>query len=309
MKLVFFGTPEFAAPSLRHLSAEPGFQITLVVSQPDRKVGRSQVVTPPPIAREAQELGLPLLQPAKLTGDLEFLGRLKRGQPDVFVVVAYGKILPAELLAMPRFGGINLHASLLPKYRGASPIQAAILAGDRETGVTVMKMTEALDEGPICSQRAVEIFDADDAAILSERLAREGADLLVLTLHQIAAGKAAARPQTEEASYCRTVRREDGEVSWRKPASEILRMLKAYTPWPGIFTFLDGERIKVLQAAEGSGGSASPGSLVRLSGGSFAIACAGSALVPLLLQREGKNPVTAEEFLRGLPQGNVRFGK
>jgi methionyl-tRNA formyltransferase len=318
MTLVFFGTPDFAVPSLRRLCGDEAFRVSLVVSQPDRPVGRRQLPTPPPVARFARERGLPLLQPGKLRDDAELLARLQREAPDFLVVVAYGKLLPPEILEIPAIACVNVHASLLPKYRGASPVAAALLAGESETGVSIMKMTEGLDEGPVYAVRHMPIGDSDDAAILSEKLAREGADLLTETLPRIAAGSLAARPQEGEPSWCRTIRKEDGKIDWDRPAQEIARRLRAFTPWPGIFTFLGGERVRILKAAAaqlpsdqangGGAGDASSGSLLRQTDGGFLIACGeGTALAPELLQREGRKPLTAEEFIRGLPSDVLFF--
>lgn len=308
MKVVFFGSPEFAVPSLARLASEPGIRVSLVVSQPDRKVGRSGEVKAPPVAALARRLGIPLLQPETIR-DPAFCRRIRDEAPDALAVVAYGRILPAEILEIPRFGGVNLHASLLPRHRGASPVQAALLAGDGVTGVSTMRMTAGLDEGPVYLHRHVAIEAKDDAGSLAERLSKEGADLLFETFRGISAGTLEPVPQKGEPTYCRTLRRSDGEIDWSKPADEILRASRAYSPWPGLFTFRNGERVKVLEARPGppSRGRA-PGELFE-SGGAAAVACgADSSIVPVRLQREGKKPVGAEEFLRGLP-GTGRFGR
>ncbi|MGH9442823.1 MAG: methionyl-tRNA formyltransferase [Thermoanaerobaculia bacterium] len=308
MRLIFFGSPEFAQPSLERVAGEPGVEVSLVVSQPDRKVGRSRAVTSPPVAELARRLGIPLLQPEAIR-DPAFLERIRGESPDVFAVVAYGRILPPALLAVPRFGGVNLHASLLPRHRGASPVQAALLAGDPVTGVATMRMTAGLDEGPVYLHRHVRILPDDDAGSLSRRLSREGADLLAETLRGISTASLEALPQEGEPSYCRTLRRTDGEVDWSRTADEILRASRALSPWPGLFTYRNGERIKILGARAGpeSRGRA-PGDLFE-SGGSVAVVCGSeSSIVPVRLQREGKRPASAEEFFRGLPPEG-RFGR
>ncbi len=313
MTLVFFGTPDFAVPSLARLCEDPAFRVALVVSQPDRPAGRGRARTPPPVAREAQARGIPLLQPERIRQNPEFRERLRAAQPDFLVVVAYGKILPREILDLPRIASVNVHASLLPRHRGASPVAAALLAGDRETGVAIMRMTEGLDEGPVYAVRRVPIRDSDDAAALSEKLAREGAELLTETLPRIADHRLLPRPQEGEPSYCRTIRKEQGEIDWTRPAGEIARRLRAFTPWPGVFTFLAGERVRSLRADAGErppGPPPAPGTLVRGAGGGFLVACGeGTALAPVVLQREGRKPAAAAEFLRGLPGGELRFGK
>jgi methionyl-tRNA formyltransferase len=308
MRLIFLGSPGFALPSLARLASEPEFHVSLVVSQPDRKVGRSGDLQSPPVAALARRLGLPLLQPEGIR-DPAFEIRIRTEAPDAIVVVAYGRILPPEILAIPRLGSVNVHASLLPRHRGASPVQAALLAGDAVTGVATMRMTAGLDEGPVYLHRHAAISAGDDAGSLGDRLAREGADLLAETLRGISAGNLDPVAQAGEPTYCRTLRRSDGEIDWSKPAAEILRASRAYSPWPGLFTFRNGERVKILAARAGpASGDRAPGELFASPEG-VAVACgSGSSIVPVRLQREGKKPAGAEEFLRGLP-GTERFGR
>jgi methionyl-tRNA formyltransferase len=308
MRLIFFGSPEFAVPSLERLSAEPEFHLSLVVSQPDRRAGRALALTAPPVAALARRLGIPLVPPEKIRDPI-FAERIRAESPDVVVVVAYGRIFPPEILEIPRFGCVNLHASLLPRHRGASPIQAALLAGDRSTGVTTMRMTEGLDEGPLYLHRHVAISEIDDAGSLSEQLAREGAQLLVETLRGISRSVLEPVAQRGEPTYCRTLSRSDGEIDWSKPAAWVLRARRAYSPWPGLFTFREGERIKLLEARPGPESSGRAPGAVFSAGGGFAVACgSGTSIEPVLLQRAGKKPVGAAEFLRGLP-GPGRFGR
>ena len=313
LNVVFLGTPEFAAPSLARLADEPDFRVTLAVTQPDRAVGRHAALTPPPVARLARERGIPLFQPERLRGDPDVLARLRAEAPDAIVVVAYGKILPREVLEIPTLACVNVHGSLLPRHRGASPVQAAILAGDAETGVSTMRMTEGLDEGPVYGERRLPI-DADDTAeTLSRRLAFAGADLLVETLRGAAAGTLAPRPQQGEPTYCRVIRRADGEIDWSRPAAAILRMRRAFTPWPGIFTTLSGERIKVLEAREGAAGrGGNPGEVLDEAGEPAVVCGDGTSLVVSRLQREGRKPASGAEFLRGLRREGAgretRFG-
>ena len=308
MNLVFFGSPEFAVPSLERLVSEPGTRVSLVVSQPDRPVGRSRELRPPPVARRARELGLPVLQPETVR-NAGFAARIREEAPDAVVVVAYGKILPPEILEIPRLGCVNLHASLLPRHRGASPVQAAILAGDRMTGVATMRMTAGLDEGPVYLHRHVRIGGDEDSGSLSERLSRAGADLLAETLRGLEASKLVPVAQRGEPTYCRTLRRGDGEIDWTKPAGEIVRASRAYSPWPGLFTFQGAERVKILGARPGpSSPGRLPGELFEKDG-AVAVACgAGTSIAPVRLQREGRKPASAEEFLRGRA-GAVRFGR
>jgi methionyl-tRNA formyltransferase len=308
MRLVFMGSPEFAVPALRRL-AEAAFDVALVVSQPDRRAGRGRVPTPPPIAAEARRAGLRLAQPERLRGNEEFVRSLGEIAPDAIVVVAYGRILPREILEVPRFGCVNLHASLLPRHRGASPIQAAILAGDAETGVCAMRIVEQLDAGPLYGCRATAIGPAETGGELASRLAVIGAGLLIETLHGVEAGTLTASLQRGEPTYCRPVRREEGRVDWNLDADEILRRLRAFTPWPGIFAFLGTERVKILRARRGSGASAQgePGAIEDSGDGPAVVCGSGSCLLLVEVQREGRQPVSGPEFLRGLPAHRRRF--
>lgn len=310
LRIIFFGTPDFAVPSLERLAGDPAFRVAAAVSQPDRAVGRHSAAAAPPVARVARGRGIPLLQPASIRG-AEFAAAVRELSPDALAVVAYGRILPRGLLDSARLGAVNVHGSLLPRHRGASPVQAAILAGDAITGVSTMKMTEGLDEGPVYATRETPVGESDTARELSARLAGIGAELLVETLRGIASGTLAARPQEGQPTYCRPIRRDDGRLDWHRPAVEILRMLRAYTPWPGIFTSLGGEVVKILDAAPGPGGLAgAPGSVVR-AGEGWAVVCGeGSSIAPRRLQRAGRNPVGGSDFLRGIraEPGELRFG-
>jgi len=310
LHIIFFGTPEFAVPSLARLAAEPGFTVTLAVTQPDRAAGRHAEPAAPPVARLARGLGIPLFQPERLRGSADVVERLRAEAPDAIAVVAYGKILPREILDLPALGCVNVHGSLLPRHRGASPVQAAILAGDRTTGVATMRMTEGLDEGPVYLLRELPILPEDTTATLAPRLAAAGAELLVETLRGVAAGTLAAHPQQGESTYCRVIRRSDGEIDWTRGAGEIIRMLRAYTPWPGVFTAFRGERVKILEAREsGRGRPDAPGTIEAEGPALSVVAGDGTSLVVDRLQREGRSPVSAADFLRGLRNGeDARFG-
>jgi len=307
VRIAFFGTPEFAVPALAAL-LDSGFEVPLVVTRPDRPVGRHAAVAASPIAALAALRGLPVSKPETVRGNAAFLAALAAARLDAAAVVAYGRILPGEGLAAPRAGCVNVHASLLPKYRGASPIQAALLAGDRVTGVVTMRMEEELDAGPIYLERRVAIEPGENAGRLSERLAREGAALLVETMRRLGAGDLRARPQTGEASFCRPIRREDGRIDWALPADAIERRLAAYTPWPGVFTFLGRERVKLLEARQAEAPDSRPPGTVLSSGGSALVAAGeGTALRLVRVQRAGKKAISGEEFLRGLPALPARF--
>lgn len=308
MRVVFFGTPRFAVPSLAAL-VEGGFDVPLAVTQPDRPVGRSGRPRPSPVAELAAAHGIPVVKPARLRGNEAFRETLEDLRPDALAVVAYGKILPAAVLELPPMGCVNVHASLLPRHRGASPVAAAILAGDTETGVATMKIVEELDAGPLYLVRKVPIGAREDAAALSERLARLGADLLVETLRGISSGAISPLPQAGEPTYSRPLSREDGRVDWSRSATEIERRLRAFTPWPGLHAVLGGERIKLLELEAASTGDPSgpPGTLRDEGGWPVVTAGEGSAIVLRKVQRAGGRPVTGREFLSALKGRAAQF--
>ena len=301
LSVVFFGTPEFAVPSLEALLGAADIEVPFVVTQPDRAVGRHADVRPSAVGARAAERGLAVEKPASIRTNPGVLERLERARPDAIAVVAYGRILPKEILDLPRLGCINVHASLLPRHRGASPIQAAILAGDRETGVSTMKIELELDAGPIYLERRVTIGETETAGELSERLAALGGDLLVETLSALQGGRLTARPQRGEPTFTRPIRREDAEIDWGKSAEELSRRLRAFTPWPGLHTHLGGERVKILEAEPSPSG-------LSLTAGTFdfdgkdllAAAGDGTALRIGRVQRAGRRPVTGAEFARAV---------
>jgi len=239
MKIVFMGTAELSGASLAALARDQRFSVAAVVTQPDQARGRVSKKQPVlPVKALAQTLNLPLLQPGRARDDA-FIGELRSLAPDLIVVVAYGQILPPAILDLPRHGCLNVHTSLLPKYRGAAPIQWAIANGEKETGVTIMKMDAGLDTGPILAQRRTPIESGDDAATLHDRLGRLGAELLLATLPDYVAGKIQPQPQPAEGvSHAPKIKKEDGRMDWSLPAQTIVNRLRAFTPWPGAFTFL-----------------------------------------------------------------------
>jgi methionyl-tRNA formyltransferase len=309
MRVVFFGSPDFAVPSLAALlRKDAGFTVPLVVSQPDRPVGRSSAPRPTAVAALAEASGIPVVKPEKIRTDAALQERLEDAAPDAIAVVAYGRILPPPILGLPRLGCVNVHASLLPKYRGASPIQAALLNGDAETGVVTMRIVDQLDAGPLLLERRVAIAPLETAGELSTRLADLGGTLLVETLRGLDAGTLSARPQDGEPSFCKPIRREDGEVDWTLPAAVLARRLRAFTPWPGLYTFAGSERVKILEAAEADAAAAGEPGTARLASGRLVVAAGGgSALELRRVQRAGKGPVTGGELARSLSP--VRFGK
>ena len=308
MKIVFCGTPRFAVPTLEALIAAH-HEIALVVSQPDRPVGRTQELTAPPVKQTAQAAGLRVTQPEKIRNNAEFRAELEAIQPDAIVVVAYGRIVPSWMLALPRLGCINLHASLLPKYRGAAPIQWAVAMGDTVTGNTTMMLEEGLDTGPILLQQKIVIQPEQTAADLFDVLAAQGAPLVVQTLAGLENGT--IHPQTQnnaQATLAPILEREDGRMDFAaRTATELVNRWRGFQPWPGACTSLGGKKLIVhrMSVAPEPRNTAEPGT-IRVLDGRMLVACAQNTWLELTeVQLEGKKRVTAAEFLRGLQPANL----
>jgi methionyl-tRNA formyltransferase len=304
LRLVFFGTPEFAVPSLRTLAAQPDFAVVLVVTQPDRPAGRGRGLQPPPVKVLAQELGLPCWQPETLR-TFEAEARLAAVAPMLAVVVAYGKIIPASMLSMPRHGFLNVHPSLLPRYRGASPIQAALLNGDAITGISFAVMTPELDAGPILRQFAIPIVPDDTGVTLGARLAEVAAELLPDTIRDWIAGRIVPIPQGEgEATYTRPLTKADGRVDWSEPAERIERKIRALQPWPCAWTTIGGRRLILLRARLiETEMNLAPGCLSVMP----TVVLVGTGTRPLALetvQPEGKRAMSALDWWRGARLAN-----
>ena len=305
-RILFFGTPELAVPTLAAL-VEAGRPPVAVVTQPARPVGRGLKVIDPPVAAWARERGLPVIQPLKVR-DPAFLAQAEELAPDVAVVVAFGQIFPPALLRLPNHGCINLHASLLPRWRGAAPIQAAIAAGDPRTGVTSMLMEEGLDTGPMLLREETGIGPEETAGELSRRLADLGGRLMVRTLEAMERGEVVPRPQDEaEATWAPRLTRESGRVDWTLTAREISQRLRAFTPWPGLSAELRGEpvklvRVEVLPRVEvlQEPSTAAPGTILGLREGRLAVACGGHTVLGISeLQRPGRKTLRASDFANG----------
>jgi methionyl-tRNA formyltransferase len=303
LPIVFIGTADLACASLSALAQAPGIELLCVVAQPDRPKGRDLKLQPPPTKVLAEQFHIPVFQPEKLRHESS-LSHLFQFKPDLIVVAAYGQILPAAVLSLPAYGCINVHASLLPQYRGAAPIQWAIINDESETGVTIMKLDEGLDTGPIVSQRATLISPQDNAQVLHDRLAGMGAELLIETIPGYIEGRLSPQAQDgSKASYARKISKEDGLLDWHLPARALWNRIRALNPWPGTFTFLeiDGkiQLLRIWMAEVDPGHSGQPGVILRAQGDELVVACQDHALRLLSVQREGKRRLGIREFLAG----------
>lgn len=298
------GTPELAAVCLDALLRAPEFDVVGVVTQPDRPKGRDLKLTPPPVKELALRHQRPVLQPEKAR-DENFFRELAAWQPDLIAVAAFGQILPQRILDLPKFGCLNVHTSLLPKYRGAAPIQTAILNDDAETGVTIMKMDVGLDTGAILSTERTPIEASDNAQTLHDRLAKIGAALLVKTIPEYVTGRITPIPQPAEGiSHCAKIKKQDGALDWKLPARTLWNRVRGFTPWPGAFTHLAAQPkpllLKIWEATPANG-TGTPGQILSVGKDGITVACGEDALRLTVLQREGGRRVTAAEFLAGCP--------
>ncbi|MBI9076836.1 MAG: methionyl-tRNA formyltransferase [Desulfatibacillum sp.] len=291
------GTPDFAVPPLRNL-CKRGYDVAAVVTQPDRPRGRGKKLAPPPVKVEALDQGLPVLQPEKVR-TREFEETLAAYEADLFVVIAYGHILPQAILDLPKIMPINIHASLLPAYRGPAPIQWAIINGESKTGVTAMRMDSGMDTGDILSVAEVDILDTDTSESLHDKLSLAGADLLIKTLENL--DSITPRVQEhEKATYARALEKADGRVRWAEPAFAIERLIRGVTPWPGAFTFFEGKRLRILEARIWNEPTqAGPGTVISSTGGVFLVATGDGVLNILRVQGASGKPLNAEDYLRG----------
>ena len=298
IRLIFMGTPDFSVPSLQALIKENGFEIVAVVTQVDKAVGRGHIMSAPPIKQIASKNGLAVLQPLKIK---EITSTIKGLKPDLIIVAAYGKIIPLEILEIPVYGCLNVHASLLPKYRGAACLNAPILNGDSKTGITIMKMEEGLDTGPILRQAEITLNGDETLEFVHDKLSLLGAEILPTTIKDWLNGKIKEREQKEtDASYVKMIKKEDGHINWQNKAEEIERLIRAYNPWPGTYSFKEKELIKIISVDK------TPLKInnykigeIFFDNGKMAIQCGQDALLILKLQTAGKKIMTSSEFLRG----------
>jgi methionyl-tRNA formyltransferase len=304
LRVIFMGTPELARTSLQVLLARPDFQVVAVVTQPDRPKGRELKMRASPVKELALKSKLLVLQPERARNP-EFIAELHQLQPDLIAVAAFGQILPQSILDLPKFGCVNVHTSLLPKYRGAAPIQWAILNDEYETGVTIMKMDAGMDTGAIVTQEKTLIHESDNSQTLHDRLAGIGAELLVRTIPDYAAGKVSPRPQPAEGvSYAPKIKKQDGQIDWTQPARTIWNRVRGLTPWPGAFTHLSSQskpQLLKLWDAECVRQTGSPGHLLAADKHGIVIACGQDAIRVLSLQLEGGKRLNPQQFLAGHP--------
>lgn len=299
LRIVFFGTPNFAVPTLEALLRSLHV-VAGVVTQPDRPRGRGQKILDAPVKAIAAAAGAPILQPPRLR-DAAFLEALTAWGADLGVVAAYGKILTEQVLATPKYGFINVHASLLPRYRGAAPVHRAVIAGERETGVTIMRVVQALDAGPMLAAARRPIAADETSAEVERDLARLGAVLLVATLDDLAAGRVRERPQDEsQATYAHKLQKDEGRIDWRWPAERLHNLIRGLHPWPHAFTFLGRRRFIVRRSGWSVEPSSEPaGTVVEAAGDRLSVATGSGTLEITQIQSEGKRPMTTREFLAG----------
>jgi len=304
--LIFFGTPQFAIPSLEALTNNSE-DIALVITQPDKASGRRHILSAPPIKDFALSKGLQIMQPETVREDT-FCEELSRFRPEFIVVVAYGKLLPEKILRIPRSGSINVHASLLPKYRGAAPVQWALLNGETRTGVTTMLMDQGLDTGDILLRAPLDINEDDDGKTLGIRLSSLGAETLIQTLQGIRKGTITSTPQTGEVIYAPPLRKEDGKIDWNRNARELFNFVRGMFPWPAAYCYLYKDRIRISKVRPIVGDGV-PGRVEKASGGSLIVGTRNGLLSLEELQPEGKRPMSAEAFIAGrkLREGYEKF--
>ena len=294
MKVVFAGTPEFSVPALEAL-VDAGHELVAAYTQPDRPAGRGQKLSPSPVARRAEELGIPVKKPARLRGNDEALAELRALESDCMVVVAYGLILPQAVLDIPKAGCLNIHASLLPRWRGAAPIQRAVLAGDAQTGVTIMRMDAGLDTGPMLLADSMPLTPSTTAGEVHDALSRMGARMIVQALDGLERGDLTERPQPQDGvTYAPKLSKEEARLDWTLPADELVRRIHGYNPAPGAWCEWNGARIKILRAAvESADGAASAGTVLAADTGGIRVQAGTGAVRLIELQRPGGRPAPA----------------
>lgn len=299
IKIIFIGTADIGSPLLQSLAEDDRFEVSLVITQIDKPAGRKMELKESPIKQKAHELGIEVFQPDDINSS-ESMARIGKTKADMIVLMAYGQILKSEILDMPEYGCINVHASLLPKHRGASPIQQSLLHGDEETGISIMKMVEKMDAGPVFATSKIPIADDDNAVMLHDKLAKLTAKKTPDVLYEIVVdGLEAHHQDHQRATYCQKIHKADGAIDWSEPAETIAAKVRAFAGWPGTHTFWDGRRIKILSAKPYAyDGTESPGTVIR-QGNAVLVVCKKDALLLEEVQMEGKNPQPISEFIKG----------
>jgi methionyl-tRNA formyltransferase len=299
-KIVFMGTPDFSVPVLQKI-IEDGYEVIGVVTQPDRPVGRKKVLTPPPVKVEAMKHGIPVFQPEKIRQEEE-LNKILSLNPDLIVTAAFGQILPKKLLEAPKYGCINVHASLLPELRGGAPIHYAIIQGKKKTGVTIMYMVEKLDAGDMLTSVEVSITEEDNVGTLHDKLSAAGSELLSETLPLLLAGKLTPQPQNEEqATFAANIKREQEKIDWSKTGEQIYNHIRGLNPWPVAFTTMDGQVLKIWRSQKVTESNKNePGTIVKIESDGFVVSTGNETAIKIIeLQPSGKTKLMSEQFLRG----------
>lgn len=310
VRTILMGTSEFAAGVFEkaYFELKNRLEIITVITAPDKPVGRKQELTPSPVKKWALELNFSVLEPIKIR-DIEWIDKVKSLNPDLIILCAYGQIIPKEILDIPKYGALNIHPSLLPKYRGASPIHAAILNGDKETGTTLMVMDEKMDHGDIVASAKLQITNSQTFKKLSDGLAKLSTDLLIKTLPNYIDGKIKPKPQDHsKATFCKLIKKENGKIDWNKPAQEIERQIRAFHIWPGTYTFFNNKQLKILEAdpstslpsSRGAGGANKKvGEVFLTDDKQLVVQTRNGVLVLKQVHLEGKKPMSAQDFLNG----------
>ena len=297
LRIIFMGTPEFACPTLKKL-IERGEEVIAAVTQPDRPKGRGQKLLPPPVKVLAEEHGIPVLQPVKVRAP-EAIEQIRALNPDLIVVVAFGQILPQSLLDIPKHGCINIHASLLPRYRGAAPLNWCLINGEPETGITTMQMDAGLDTGDMLVKRAIPVDPDEDAQSLHDRLSQLGGETIDETLDLLLAGRLVREKQDDSLTcYAPMLKKEDGLIDWTREAARIKNQVRGLTPWPGAYTFLEGKTLKIGRVSV-EAESGAPGEILRAGKDGIVVACGTGSIRIGELQLEGRKRLGAAEFLAG----------
>lgn len=300
MRVVFMGTPDFSVPTLQKLLDEK-HEVVAVVTQPDKPKGRGKAVQLTPVKELAVQYHIPVLQPTRIKQNEEFYAQMKELNPDVMVVIAFGQILPKEILDLPKYGCVNVHASLLPSYRGSAPIQWVILDGEKETGITTMMMDIGIDTGDMLLKKVVPLEEKETGGSLHDKLAAAGGDLLIETLKQIESGSIQRIPQGDtETRYAKMLTKDMGKIDFNRPAVQLERLIRGLNPWPSAYTSMHGKTLKIWDANVVEGNKdAQPGEIIEVSKTSFTIMTGENALRIMEMQLEGKKRMTTEAFLRG----------